>query len=327
MKCIQCQRDSKKKDRLLQGGICPGCHHAFVAEPSEDGLTDRMIQTAENVVSGNGTFYFLKAHLKYQLHRRLKKKLKLCQFFVAVLSVAFVISLFFAMKGGGFIALTVLCGFFLSAGVGSKAKFHKALDRLDNTVSRWIAINPNPKMLMGARYQNTNSSSNLRDLQDISFDRVLICDRNELVDFFLSNLFHFHYSCPILGGNGYPDGICQDMLVRLKQNPTLKVFLLHDYTPQGHAFVNRIKTDPNWFGGRQQFNIIDLGLMTSQKKLFKAMTQKVRNRDNRVSETAELAIFKPAVFISLCGMAINEGVPLHLLSNADNHYDSDTGYG
>jgi hypothetical protein len=198
--------------------------------------------------------------------------------------------------------------------LAARFKFNKTLKKLDSLVSQWVTINPHEKLLTAAKYQANQSTSS--NLDGISFERVLVCDRNETVDFFLSNLFHFHYSCPVLGGNGYPRGICDDMLVRLKQNPNLKVFLLHDYSPTGLAFVRSMNTDNKWFAELQPSNIIDLGLNVRQKKLFRSMTNKQVDRNQKVKETAELALFKPAAIIALCGAAINEGKPLDLITAA-----------
>lgn len=333
MKCIKCGKDSTKKDREANGRRCPSCHHAFVTEPSEDGLTDMAIKSAEAAVSANGSLYFLKSHLKYQLHRKIKKKLTWCTGLSAIFLLVFVVLLFFAIiSSHGFTqssaasTLAIIVGFVLVVIQFIKAKYKKVLSKLDALVEQWVRINPHEKLLTTAKYQASLGSRSSSNLDDISFDRVLICEHNETVDFFLSNLFHFHYSCPVLGGTGYPQAICDDMLRRLKQNPNLKVFLLHDYSPAGYAFVRRIKTDSKWFGGSQQFNIIDLGLNINQKKLFKSMTIKQVDRNRKIKETAELSLFQPAAMVALCGAAINEGVAFDLISSAAAANSSD-GYG
>ncbi len=327
MKCVSCGKDSTKKDRDVGGGRCSACYHAFVAEPLENGLTDMAIKSAEEVVSSHGTFYFSKEHLKYQLQRKLKKTLKWCNVSAVILLLIFLIALVFAViKGSFFSTIAIIIGFVFMVVLFIKAKGKKSISKLDALVDKWVSVNPHEKLLTAEKYQASFGSKTSSNLDDISFERVLICERNEMVDFFLSNLFHFHYSCPVIGGNGYPQDICEDMLRRLKQNPNLKVFLLHDYSPAGYAFVRRIKTDPKWFGGGKRYNIIDLGLNSGQKKLFKSMTVKQVDRNKKVKETAELSLFQPAVLVALCGAAINEGVPLDLITTAVAANTSD-GYG
>lgn len=326
MKCIKCGKDATKKDRGVTGGRCSACYQPFVTEPLEDGLTDMAIKTAEEIVSSHGTFYFLKEHLKYQLQRKLNKTLKGCTIATVVLLIIFIVFLVLAfIKGSFFTTLAIISGFLSIVPLGIKARCKKSISKLGGLVDKWVSVNPHEKLLTAEKYQASLGSRNSSNLDNISFDRVLICERNETVDFFLSNLFHFHYSCPVLGGSGYPEGICQDMLQRLKQNPNLKIFLLHDYSPAGLAFVRKIKTDPKWFGG-QRFTIIDLGLNANQKNLFKSMTIKQIDRNKKVKETAELSLFRPAALVAMCGAAINEGVALDLISSAAAA-DNSGGYG
>jgi hypothetical protein len=330
MKCIKCNKDAKKQDRERSGRRCPSCHHRFVAEPTEDGLTDMTIKSAEEVVSSHGTFYFSKEHLKYQLQRKLKKQQRVYTTVLVIALCIFLVALIFTfIKGGFFFGITFISGFVLVIAASLRIKHKKTLNHLDAVVHKWVTINPHEKLLTADKYKASLGSRN-SNLDGISFDRVLICERNDTVDFFLSNLFHFHYSCPVLGGNGYPQAIYEDMLNRLKQNPNVKIFLLHDYTPAGQAFVRRIKTDPKWFGDGQRYDIIDLGLNVGQKKLFKEMTIKKADRNQKIKETAELSLFQPAALITLCGVAINEAVPLDLVTAAaaaDSSGSSTGGYG
>ena len=328
MKCVECGRDSKKKDRESNRGRCPSCHHTFVTEPTNDGLTDMAIRNAENVVSSHGTFYFSKQQLYYQLQRLLKKKQRIASRVLIIAGLIFLGLFITGLVLHNFLsAFSFVCLLPMLIALVIKIKYGKCLGKLDALLDKWILINPHDKLLSIPKY-SANFSTQSAHLDDVSFDRVLICDRNDTVDFFLGNLFHFHYSCPVLGGNHYPAGICDDMLRRLKQNPNVKVFLLHDYSPTGYAFVRKMKTDPKWFGDRR-YNIIDLGLNVAQKKLFKQMTLKQVDRNRKIKETAEVALFQPATLVALCGAAINEGVPLDLVKTASAaaaSYSSD-GYG
>jgi hypothetical protein len=192
---------------------------------------------------------------------------------------------------------------------------------LHKVVQKWTAANPHAKLISNKQHQFNSDNSHL---EEVSFDRVLVCDKNETVNFFLENLFHFHYSCPVLGGNGYPDSMYRDMLRRLKGNPNLKVFLLHDYSPKGSEFVHKMTTDHNWFGDRE-YQIVDLGLNANQKEaLFKFMTI-----GEAANETAEVALFSPATLIQLCGAAINDEVPLDQVQPAAvmNDHSGSGGYG
>lgn len=334
MRCIKCGKDTRKKDRDARLGKC-ACRHHFATEPADDGLTDMVVKTAQDLVSANGLFYFLQEHLHYQLLRRTRKKLKWCSWFITASALIFFPALAFAGRGGTWIiAIISFAG--LSAAFAKQSSLNQTTRRLRKIVGNWIRINPDKKLLTAKKTSsNIAKPSDNPDLEAISFERVLICDREEYVDFFLANLFHFHYSCPVLGGNFYPRKICPDMLRRLKNNQQLDVFLLHDYTPQGYAFAKQVQTDPDWFGGDQtNFNIIDLGLLKEQQDMFKSMLVKpqdlatgvkVSTRLRKNKKVAELTLFRPETLITLCGNAINEKVPLHKVSSKVN--DSTGGYG
>ena len=104
------------------------------------------------------------------------------------------------------------------------------------------------------------------------------------------------------------------------------MFLLHDYSPQGYAFVRRMKTDRQWFGDGR-YNIVDLGLNVGQKKLFKSMTNKTKDRNGTSKETAELSLFQPLALVTLCGAAINEGVAFDQIKNVADAGRNHDGYG
>jgi hypothetical protein len=319
VRCVKCGNDVKKKDRVAAGGRCPNCKHQFVTIPEMDGITDMVLANAEKVVSGNGTYHFLAKQLEYQLYRTFLKKQRSSGSTVSFTLVFVVVSLILSVAATPvFLVLTLIGVITVIVTLVKSSSYDTTLVRLHTVVQKWTDTNPHPKLIKNKKYEFNSDNSHL---EEVSFDRVLVCDSNDTVNFFLENLFHFHYSCPVLGGNGYPEAICGDMLRRLKSNTNLKVFLLHDYSPQGSAFVRKMRTDPNWFGDRQ-YQIVDLGLNFDQKdKLFKFMT-----RGN--NETAEVTLFTPATLIMLCGAAINEEVALdqvHLVADQSGGGDGGSG--
>lgn len=55
---------------------------------------------------------------------------------------------------------------------------------------------------------------------------------------------------------------------------------------------------------------------TNQKKLFNGMTSKQLDRNKKMKETAEIALFSPDILMTRCAAAIKEGVALDLVSTA-----------
>lgn len=307
MRCVKCGSDVKKKYRAF--GLCPACRHPFVTDPQVDGLTDMMLRNAENAVSGNGTYFFLREQLEYQLLRSYLKRKQFSGTSSLVLIVLFFITFILGVGiHGGFFVLSVVIAIAAIVTVSKSSGSNVTLYHLRDVVQKWIVVNPHAKLIKDKEYTFNSKNSHL---EEVSFDRVLVCDKDATVNFFLENLFHFHYSCPVLGGNGYPHGIYEDMLRRLKGNPNLRVFLLHDYSTAGLAFVSKMRSDPKWFGDKN-YQIVDLGLNIEQKeKLFKHMTINQESQSsNNIQGTVEVAMFKPATLIMLCGAAINDEVAL-----------------
>lgn len=316
MECIKCGKESTKKDRGVSGGRCSACYQAFVTEPMEHGLTDMAIKLAEDELSGHGRIYFSKDSLKYQLQRLFIKRIQWCNIGMSVLLIIAVgLSVMAVMNGGFFVKIAMISGVLVLVPLVIKANYKKFISQLDVLVDKWITVNPHDKLLTAEKYQASLGGRPPSNLDEMAFKQVLICERSETVALLLSNLFHVHYGCHVLSGQTYPEGVNAEILSRLKQNPSVKVFLLHDYSPAGHAFVRRIKTDAKWFGG-QRVEMIDLGLNANQKKLFNGMTSKQLDRNKKMKETAEIALFSPDVLMTRCGVAIKESVALDLISTA-----------
>jgi hypothetical protein len=328
MRCVQCGRDAKKKDRVASQNFCPSCRHPFVTVPESDRITDMFVKKAEDAVSGNGTFYYLPAHLKYEITRRLLKKSRRLRLFGLGWFVVMLLSLPLAALDVRFLFLSSLFLIFSIFFLFSSDNSGFILHRLDALLQKWEQANPNDHLLTGGSPRSRASEATTQpDLSDVSFDRVLICDRDEYVDFFLANLFHFHYSCPVLGGSGYPADVCSDMLRRLKANPNVEVYLVHDFTSAGYQFVRDITTSQAWFGNGEAAATIDLGLTEEQKPLFSAL-QVPSNETNayaQQSQQAELTVLRPEMLIRMCGLCLSEQVPFHLLPN--NTVADHGGYG
>lgn len=316
MECIKCGKESTKKDRGVSGGRCSACYQTFVTEPMEHGLTDMAIKSAEEELSGHGRIYFSRENLKYQLQRLFNKNIQWCNIAMSVLLViAIGLGVMAVIEGGFFVKLALISGALVLVPVVIKANYKKFISQLDVLVDKWISVNPHDKLLTIEKYQASLGSRPPSNLDEMAFKQVLICERSEMVALLLSNLFHIHYGCHVLSGQIYPEGVNAEILTRLKQNPSVKVFLLHDYSAAGHAFVRRIKTDAKWFGG-QRVDIIDLGLNANQKKLFNGMTSKQLDRNKKMKETADIALFSPDILMTKCAAAIKQGVALDLVSTA-----------
>lgn len=130
-------------------------------------------------------------------------------------------------------------------------------------LNRWQQINGSIlKILPSPREENKPTPVN-PDVTAYSFDRLIVCDSAVIAQLLIANNFHFENNCAILGINGYPQNIFDTTMQMLRRNPDLKVYALHDCSPQGIGLVHRLRTSPKWFQDSDVV-VIDVGLTPRQ---------------------------------------------------------------
>ncbi|HAC64508.1 MAG TPA: hypothetical protein DCF68_13455 [Cyanothece sp. UBA12306] len=128
--------------------------------------------------------------------------------------------------------------------------------------NRWNSINSTPEKLLSPIIPNQNLIPN-SDLNHYSFDRLVVCQKDEIAHFLIANNFHLENNCAILSITGYPENTFQTVLDMAKQNPNLKVYAIHDCSFSGMNLVYNLQTRPNWFLN-YQIQLYDLGLSYQQ---------------------------------------------------------------
>lgn len=101
------------------------------------------------------------------------------------------------------------------------------------------------------------------DVTEYSFDRLVVCDRDEIAQMLIANNFHFENNCAILSINGYPAALFDTVMQMLRRNPELMVYAFHDASPAGVNLVRELRTSPRWFQ-ESSATIVDLGLLPRQ---------------------------------------------------------------
>lgn len=336
MDCIACGRDSNKQDRS-PGNFCRHCGHPFATNPEVDQITDRLIKNAVEAVSGDGTFQYLRAHLSYEIVRRLKRKIKFrmgFEIFLFFLALIFLVGSAFhywslAMTFGLIVVLFIEVRSLLG-----EASIH------DPVIRRYHSINPLENCIdINATNATAPETDTAPDIGAASFDRILICDRDSYVDFFLANHFHIHYACPVLGAGGYPEGVFDFLIERVKQNAELDVFVLHDYSPDGLGLLAHVRHDSRFFGGSTKVDVIDLGLGESHQALFRLMrrtvsqgvggnaVQRAPSAHTKMMMGAELTVIRPNKIIQLVANAMAQKGPIDPRRDGvwDNYWNHGSG--
>lgn len=275
MKCVKCQTDNKLKDRKDNTGKCKNCQHPFTFDPKlTDSFTDPFFQHVLAGVSANNSLSFTPRQLYYFFNARKyvpKWKGAGCLLLVAG-AVSLILSLVFGSN-----LLFLLFPLLLLAGIalwvppvqrwlrGKMARQAKAeFSQVSAWLGRWIANNGKVPKLLPPPEKRALARELSAEITAYSFDRAVICDRDEIAQFLIANNFHFENNCAVLSVSGYPQNIFDTVLEMLHRNPQLKVYALHDASPAGVQLVHRLRTTSRWFAERHGVTIFDLGLMPRQ---------------------------------------------------------------
>ncbi len=274
MRCVACERDSKKKDQKVPN-MCPNCGHKFVLDPNTDGVTDGFMKRAVVAASSNGTFKYLPAQLDHEISRRSqtltfkqrlsKRKLAFAIFIAGILCITY-LALSDWEVGVIPYAIIVLITYksarkFWGRATGSSGRPKNARTAL----RRYEKVNPDAaKIDPGSIDLNDGGKGD-------TFDRLLVCARPEYRDFYIANDFQLHHACHVLGPDDLETEEGRELFEILKKNPELDVFVVHDATPRGAKFADVVRSDQRWFDGAAGDKVLDLGMIADQLSLFESM--------------------------------------------------------
>lgn len=271
MKCIYCSHDSKKSERT--DGQCPSCHKSFAFDPTTGDPTDAAFKAAIERVSGQGRVRFTPDNLYFELGR---SKFGRAGGFGCLIFVIGALTVSFALAWSPW---ALLPGLLLAGALASTHTMAQGLMRLDRDkfagwLSRWTVVHGLPAGLIEGRAlpAATSVTAMQSELEQYSFDRVVICDTRETVDLLLANNFHFENNCAVLSIGGYPQSVFDIVLRMLKRNPKLQIFALHDATLEGCGMAHRLAHDPSWFAGLGP--VVDVGLRPAHAEAFKGLWEK-----------------------------------------------------
>ena len=232
MKCPKCQyRQKRGKD----GMVCKSCSYKFFFDPQKDKLTsstslhDSRFKAIINHASANGTYHFTPDQL-FSSARHFGRESKVGCIIVAVVLLAaavigfaadIIVLLLFSLLIGFVISVTGIIHFFR----GPQPK-RKSWDRF---VKYWEdEVEPIPQLIKSPALGNPPPDWKESDIYDYGVSGIILCDREETVDWLVLNQFHSQTNTLILTAAGYPEylrGVAENIL---ENKPDLPVHLLHD---------------------------------------------------------------------------------------------------
>ena len=235
MLCPKCKHNHKKND-----GMYCKCRYRFVFRPDVDnGMTDNKFMLILRKASSDGRYYFTFPQL-YYFCCTVKGKIS---FYGIVAKYIFF----------GFFAVVLLkVPLVLIAAVALMHSIHSIMyycDRKESTnqeefrkmVRKWSNIKGVPdKMLVKPSLHHPPPEFQENDIYDYGVERIIIVERQLLVDLLVKNGFHTDQRALIFSANGYPSYIAERAKILLKASPTLPIYLLHDATEEGMSMRKKI---------------------------------------------------------------------------------------
>jgi hypothetical protein len=268
MKCVKCQADNKLKERQENNGKCQSCQHPFTFDPKlGDGFTDPFFSKMLASLSVNDSLYFTPRQLAYFFNARQQRNRWLWPGLVA-LGGAGILLCMGLWPVSILLVIAAIVLWLPSVRNWFRLQFPRQFKAepkdLEQWLRRWEQHNGKVNKFLAPPAQPSLPASISKEVTAYSFDRAVICDRDEVAHFLIANNFHFENNCAVLSINGYPQSIFTTVLEMLHRNPQLKVYALHDASPAGVQLVHRLRTTPRWFAERHGVTIYDLGLLPRQ---------------------------------------------------------------
>jgi hypothetical protein len=272
MKCISCGTDNNLRDRTAHYGRCKNCNHTFVFDPTNIEpfkFTDVFFAKAISDISANNTLYFTSNQLYYLLCKRLNKGININSNFMTLggFFIIFGIIAFAVFANTLIVICFLIIGILLILAKFTQKKQKELLLiptlKFEVWLSRWQTINNTISKKLPDSLNESQATTINPDITAYSFDRLVVCDNAEIAQMLIANNFHFENNCAVLSITGYPQSIFNTVLEMLRRNPDLKVYALHDASPNGVSLVHQLTTSSNWFRDSNVV-IFDLGLMPRQ---------------------------------------------------------------
>lgn len=242
MKCPQCQKKHRPgKARNLR---CT-CRYQFAFDPKKDqGLTDGKFLAILRRVSRNDTVYFTlnQFHAAFCRSQRPTYRMLLgCGVALALAGAVLTVLSPKNLIGLGIVLVLIGSGCLIGA-LFRAFRAPPSLDAVRALLERWRAAGHTmDTLLTEPRLHTPPPAWQESDIYDYGVERLLLVERDLLVDLFVLNGFHAEERTLILSETGYPNYLMPMARQCLADNPQLPVYLLHDASQRGIRMDRRLR--------------------------------------------------------------------------------------
>lgn len=278
MKCPNCHGNHKKS----QGMKC-SCGYKFTFNPATDhNMTDNKFLHVINRASANDTYYYTlnqlySSYCSFLVNRKIKAKdivLLTIGGLMLGIGIYYLANLWLDnnLIDDSIIPLTIffIIGSLMIIGTLWKPK-PKPFNTFENLTLKWLmSEKPLDRLIEKPALHHPPPKWNEPDIYDYGVERLLIVERDLIVDLFVKNGLHADQRALIISESGYPDYLLQMAQKVLNNRPDLPVFFLHDSTEHGVLMKERLQQSPIF--PLQNHPVIDLGLFQHDVRDAKKLT-------------------------------------------------------
>lgn len=313
MKCPQCGRNHKKRE-----GMQCNCGYQFLFSPQSDRMTDGRFLALLRQTSRNETYYFTENQLYATYCRRTAGP----PWWAAALGVigcgafAAVSAFWFEIAAP---AIFGIIGMVISLIVLLYAIFKTPPDpaTLNEFVRRWTkSRGPIEKLISQPQLDLPPPEYPESDLFDYGVERVLIVQRDLLVDLLVRNGFHAEQRALILSATGYPRSLLPHAETLLSESPDLPVFLLHDADTREMPLAEPVRRLI------QGHPVCDLGLFPEDVKRIRGLRP---TGPERLGYQVPVDYLPPHAMVGMLAPALLAGQPLADMLASQAAESGDTG--
>lgn len=269
MKCPQCSEKTPDKENRTS---CPKCAYRFAFRPG-DRMKDTWFLAIVRRASQNDTVYFTEHQLYTayaQWSRNVKRSFPFITLFLGFVAVMggliLEISPFYTVPAA---VAAVGLMFLLKRNSGPPLTYPE----FQRLVRQWLGADKPIKRLIIAghpRLAKAPPRSVETDLYNYGVERILIVERDELVDLLVLNDFAARERALILSQNGYPAYLEDRLRDILESQPGVPIFVLHDATPKGMNMAELLSARlPQLSAHRDR--IVDLGITVEDVRKIPAL--------------------------------------------------------
>jgi hypothetical protein len=305
MKCPSCGGNHKKS-----AGMRCACGYRFVLHPTEDGLADGAFLAIVRRASQDSTYCFTENQL-YSVYCSWWKGMSTGRRFICGLIAAGVCVVSALVSGDWQSFVPILSGgiaavFFLQA-IYSAVAWPPSRSRFQRTLRKWtMERGPLEKMITVPQLEQPLPEYKEPDIFDYGVERVMVVERDLLVDLLVLNEWHADTHALVISANGYPRAMLPQATHVLGDSPQLPVFLLHDAAPTAMNISDQVRRLID------EHPVVDLGLSMQDAKKLNALRAHMSRGSDQVVPVDLLPFHRLSAMLS---HAVTTGIPIASLLN------------